>query len=120
MNVPKCNNNGGTAKSIKSRQKSSADKCLLKVHGIGETPFLMELVPYDTIKTVRNLLTNVLKNEYIKQNREASNSTTAAEDAFILFTGFPRHVLNDDSKSLGDLGLVPNGVLHLVRNTTVK
>ena len=58
----KCNNNGGTAKSIKSRQKSSADKCLLKVHGIGETPFLMELVPYDTIKTVRNLLTNVLKN----------------------------------------------------------
>ena len=57
--------------------------------------------------------------EYIKQNREASNST-AAEDAFILFTGFPRHVLNDDSKSLGDLGLVPNGVLHLVRNTTVK
>ena len=33
-----------TAKSIKSRQKSSLEKCLLKVHGIGETPFLMELV----------------------------------------------------------------------------
>ena len=39
------------------------NKCFLKVHGIGQTPFLMELVPYDTIKTVRNLLTNVLKNE---------------------------------------------------------
>ena len=105
----------------------STEKCFLKVHGIGDAPFLMELVTYDTIKTVRSLLANVLKSEYIKQNRfDASVSslphtapqppTTAQTEHFKLFMGFPRRLLNDDSKSLGDLGLVPNGVLHLVRS----
>ena len=102
-----------------SGAKSQADKCLLKVHGIGDAPFLMELVTYDTIKTVRSLLSNVLKSEYIKQNRcivndycHSSTSTMMPNpDHFKLYVGFPRRVLNDDSKSLGDLGLVPNGVI---------
>ena len=79
----------------------------------------MELVPYDTIKTVRNLLTNVLKNEFVKHHTNTATNT-AIEDTFVLFTGFPREVLNDDSKSLGDLGLVPNGVLHLVKSKEKK
>ena len=33
-----------------------------------------------------------------------------------MYTGYPRRVLNDDSKSLGDLGLLPTGILHLVRS----
>ena len=106
----------------------STEKCFLKVHGIGDAPFLMELVTYDTIKTVRSLLANVLKSEYIKQNRFAdchssvssslpnSAATQPQTEHFKLFMGFPRRLLNDDSKSLGDLGLVPNGVLHLVRS----
>ena len=106
--------------SSSNAHSKALEKCLLKVHGIGESPFLMELVPYDTIKTVRSLLGNVLKNEFIKQNslptavsiKESSSSTNSE---FKLFTGFPRRMLCDDSKSLGDLGLVPNGVLHLVR-----
>ena len=60
-----------------------------------------------------------LSSQYIKQNRGDNNpniSNSNKDEAFVLFTGYPRHVLNDDSKSLGDLGLVPNGVLHLVRN----
>ena len=35
---------------------------------------------------------------------------------YTVYTGYPRRVLNDDSKSLGDLGLLPTGILHLVRN----
>ena len=104
--------NKGKAPSLTSSTASSngkaSEKCFLKVHGIGDAPFLMELVAYDTIKTVRNLLANVLKSEFIRNN-------TLDQADFKLFTGFPRRILNDDSKSLGDLGLVPNGVLHLVR-----
>ena len=71
--------------------------------------------------TFRNYHTNLtwLSSQYIKQNRGDNNpniSNSNKEEAFVLFTGYPRHVLNDDSKSLGDLGLVPNGVLHMVRN----
>ena len=95
-----------------SGAKSQADKCLLKVHGIGDAPFLMELVTYDTVKTVRSLLSNVLKSEYIKQNRcKHVNDNCPSPDHFKLYVGFPRRILNDDSKSLGDLGLVPNGVI---------
>ena len=97
-------------------KNSTADKCLLKVHGIGDAPFLMELVTYDTVKTVRSLLANVLKSEYIKQNR--SSMSMPNPDHFKLYVGFPRRLLNDDSKSLGDLGFWPNGVLHLVRSKT--
>lgn len=93
----------------------ASQKCFLKVHGIGDAPFLMELVAYDTIKTVRSLLGNVLKNEFIKHN--STSLPASNHNEFKLFTGFPRRLLNDDSKSLGDLGLVPNGVLHLVRTT---
>ena len=37
---------------------------------------------------------------------------------FELFSTFPRQRLLDDSQTLGDLGLVPSGVLHL--RTTAK
>ena len=94
-----------------SASSLNSSKCFLKVHGIGEAPFLMELVAYDTIKTVRSLLSNVLRSEFIKLNRDSAD--------FKLFIGFPRRMLNDDSKSLGDLGLVPNGVLHLVQCATL-
>lgn len=107
--LQKCNK---TTKKAKAKET-----CYLKVHGIGDSPFLLELVAYDTVKTVRGLLANVVKMEYVKQNRDQSlpNNSMMDQD-FKLFMGFPRHLLNDDSKSLGDLGLVPNGVLHLVRN----
>ncbi len=87
----------------------------------------MELVSYDTIKTVRSVLANVLRMEYVKQNKtnqihnknhninNNNNNNKNDPDQFNLFMGFPRTRLNDDSKSLGDLGLVPNGVLHLVQ-----
>ena len=57
-------------KALTSANASLKDteKCFLKVHGIGDAPFLMELVSYDTIKTVRSLLGNVLKSEFIKHN----------------------------------------------------
>lgn len=97
----------------------ASQKCFLKVHGIGDAPFLMELVAYDTIKTVRSLLGNVLKNEFIKHNSTSLPASSSNHNEFKLFTGFPRRSLNDDSKSLGDLGLVPNGVLHLVRTATI-
>ena len=38
---------------------------------------------------------------------------------FKLYTGYPRRILSDDSKSLGDLGLAPNGILHLVRSNFI-
>merc|ERR1712025_1567045 len=62
------NKNEKKALTSANASLKASEKCFLKVHGIGDSPFLMELVSYDTIKTVRSLLGNVLKSEFVRKN----------------------------------------------------
>ena len=108
--------------------------CHLKIHGIDDGPLLLELVSYDTVKTLRGVLANLLKVRQLEKMRrksayKSSTTTSAAataevakqpsspamvkEPQFSLYMGIPRHKLTDDSLTLGDLGLAPNGVLHV-------
>ena len=98
---------------------------------------MLDLVSYDTVKTLRGLVANVLKAQAIEEKNRSSRAAyksnnslqhfptppdedgkSAAGDRdhprFGLYTqGVPKVKLTDDSLTLGDLGLCPNGVLHV-------
>ena len=46
---------------------------------------------------------------------KASDEKPTMEPMFQLYFGLPKQRLSDDSKTLADLGLSPNGVLHMSR-----
>ena len=79
---------------------------VVKVMGVGESAFLVELVGYDTVRTLKGILANHLL--------RVGDSRSAEVGGFAVYAPFPRQRLDrDESATLGDLGLVPNGVLHL-------
>ncbi len=92
------------------------DRCLIKVMGVGggvgggngssPPPLLLELVAYDTVRTLRGVLANHLRQR--GQHRGAAGTALAVE---VFAAGGAR--LDDDSAALGDLGLVPTGVVHV-------
>ena len=67
------------------------------------SPLLLELVGYDTVKTLKGVLANCLGIEEVNQ--------------LDLFTVHPRKRLDEDSLTLSEVGMTPNGVLHLRRLT---
>ena len=89
---------------------SSNDVCHLKIFGLGRDPFLLELVSYDTVKTLRGVISNLLKSQKI------GKSKIGDKEMFKLFTSFPRKLIDDDSMTLGDLNFLPNGVVHLIQS----
>ncbi len=74
---------------------------------------LLELVPYDTVRTLRGVLANHFRQQ--RQQREQCHSTTAVQ---LFAPGGGR--LEDDSAALAEVGLAPNGVVHvnLVRKSS--
>ena len=107
--------------SAKAATVVNDNKCQLKIHGIDDAPFLLELVSYDTVKTLRGVLANVLKAQQLEKQRRKSTYKSqqtevvdvTKEPSFTLYFGLPKQKLTDDSLTLGDLGLAPNGVLHV-------
>lgn len=86
---------------------SNMDVCHLKIFGLGRDPFLLELVSYDTVKTLRGVISNILKTQKIE--------SFSPNPDFKLFTSYPRRSIDDDSMTLGDLNFQPNGVIHVTR-----
>ena len=86
---------------------SNVDVCHLKIFGLGRDPFLLELVSYDTVKTLRGVISNILKSAKVE--------IFSPSPDFKLFTSFPRRAIDDDSMTLGDLNFLPNGVIHVNR-----
>ena len=117
--------NGVSSKGTQQTINKKKDVCQLKIHGIEESPFLLELVSYDTVKTLRGVLANVIKTNHISKfynkrappvkSKDGKPDEKATEPMFQLYFGLPKQRLSDDSKTLGDLGLSPNAVLHMSR-----
>ena len=115
----------GASKGSTQTISKKKDVCQLKIHGIEDSPFLLDLVSYDTVKTLRGVLANVIKtnriSKFMKQTTikpkdgKASDEKPTMEPMFQLYFGLPKQRLSDDSKTLADLGLSPNGVLHMSR-----
>lgn len=82
------------------------DVCSLKIFGLARDPFLLELVSYDTVKTLRGVVQNLVRTQKIGAKFEKENMK--------LFSSFPRRLIDDDSMTLADLNLFPNGVIHVV------
>ena len=100
---------------------------------------MLDLVSYDTVKTLRGLVANVLRAQAIEEKNRSSRAAYKSNNnslqhfspppdqdgkisagerdhhpRFGLYTqGVPKVKLTDDSLTLGDLGLCPNGVLHV-------
>ena len=119
-------NGGGLKKGATQTISKKKDVCQLKIHGIEDSPFLLDLVSYDTVKTLRGVLSNLVKtnriSKFLKQNHVKSKDVKTGGDEkptmepiFQLYFGLPKQRLSDDSKTLADLGLSPNGVLHMSR-----
>ena len=85
---------------------STSDICNLKIYGLARDPFLLELVSYDTVKTLRGVVLNLLRTQKLGGKFE--------NDGFRLFSSFPRRLIDDDSMTLADLNFVPNGVIHVM------
>merc|ERR1739846_26351 len=51
----------GASKGSTQTISKKKDVCQLKIHGIEDSPFLLDLVSYDTVKTLRGVLANVIK-----------------------------------------------------------
>jgi hypothetical protein len=90
---------------------SSNDVCHLKIFGLAKDPFLLELVSYDTVKTLRGVISNLLKSQKIGKPKMVEK-----KESFKLFTSFPRKLIDDDSMTLGDLNFLPNGVVHVIQS----
>lgn len=71
-------------------------------------PLIIELVGYDTVKTLKGVLENCVQFE----GDDGDNASTQGP-RLDLFSVYPRKRLDDDSKTLAEVGLSPNGVLHL-------
>ena len=120
-------NGGGASKGATQTISKKKDVCQLKIHGIEDSPFLLDLVSYDTVKTLKGVLGNVIKtnriSKFIRHTSVKSKDVKAGggdekptiEPMFQLYFGIPKQRLSDESKTLGDLGLSPNGVLHMSR-----
>ena len=119
-------NGGGLKKGATQTISKKKDVCQLKIHGIEESPFLLDLVSYDTVKTLRGVLANLIKTNRIskflkqtqvkpKDGKPVGDEKPTMEPIFQLYFGLPKQRLSDDSKTLADLGLSPNGVLHMSR-----
>ena len=119
-------NGGGLKKGATQTISKKKDVCQLKIHGIEDSPFLLDLVSYDTVKTLRGVLSNLVKtnriSKFLKQNhikskdvKTGGDEKPTTEPIFQLYFGLPKQRLSDDSKTLADLGLSPNGVLHMSR-----
>ena len=91
------------ASKIKNSKSKSA--CHIKVLGLGSDTLLLELVDYDTVKTLRGVIRNHLLS--------TAASKSPKEIQFDMFSSFPRRKLDDDSLTLNDLSLAPNGVVHV-------
>ena len=121
--------NGGCAsKGATQTISKKKDVCQLKIHGIEDSPFLLDLLSYDTVKTLRGVLANLIKTNriskfmkqtYVKTSKDGKTGGASekpiTEPFFQLYFGLPKQRLSDDSKTLADLGLTPNGVLHMSR-----
>ena len=119
-------NGGGLKKGATQTISKKKDVCQLKIHGIEDSPFLLDLVSYDTVKTLRGVLSNLVKTNRIskflkpthakpKDGKTGGDEKPTVEPIFQLYFGLPKQRLSDDSKTLADLGLSPNGVLHMSR-----
>ena len=97
---------GPTSTSSLVATSTSSDSCNLKIFGLARDPFLLELVSYDTVKTLRGVVLNLLRTQKLGGKFE--------NDAFRLFSSFPRRLIDDDSMTLADLNFVPNGVIHVM------
>ena len=65
-----------------------------------------------TKKFTKKFVSKVINRQYFHRK---TGLRAYCPNIYTVYTGYPRRVLNDDSKSLGDLGLLPTGILHLVR-----
>lgn len=85
--------------------KAAKNAAQIKVLGMDSQAFLLTLVSYDTIKTLRGIIFNHLKSE--------GKVNTISE--FNLFVSFPRRKLDrsKDAMTLAELKLIPNSVIHV-------
>ncbi|TRY63865.1 hypothetical protein TCAL_14348 [Tigriopus californicus] len=97
------------AAPFQDKRKPRRNSCHLKVMGLAGFPLILELVAYDTVRTLIGLLRNQLQ----LHRQEGEDVDKHAE--LQMFSSFPRHRLDlDVSMTLGDLGLLPRAVLHVV------
>jgi hypothetical protein len=67
-------------------------------------------VSYDTVKTLRSVIENLVRTHKIGGKVFADTSAAT----FQMFTTFPRRLVDDDSMTLADLNFLPNGVIHVI------
>ena len=101
-------------KGAPSSSSISRDFCQLKIFGLSRDPFLLELVSYDTVKTLKGVISNLIRTQAKSNFPKKSENLNLS---FKLFTAYPRRPIDDDSMTLGDLNLLPSGVIHIGHTT---
>lgn len=95
---------------FQDKRKTRRNSCHLKVMGLAGFPLILELVAYDTVRTLIGLLRNQLQ-----LHRQEGEDVDDKHAELQMFSSFPRQRLDlDVSMTLGDLGLLPRAVLHVV------
>jgi uncharacterized coiled-coil protein SlyX len=105
-------NGGGGSKGATQTISKKKDVCQLKIHGIEDSPFLLDLVTYDTVKTLKGVLGNLIKtnriSKFLRQTTSVKSKDAKAgggdekpttEAIFQLYFGIPKQRLSDDSKT---------------------
>ena len=80
-------------------------------------PFLLDLVEYDTVKTLKGIVYNqLLSFGTVGKSCSGERANNAGMRMFTAVTangGGKRRIDDDESMALSDLGLAPNGVIHV-------
>ena len=84
----------------------------MKVIGLTNTPLIVDLLSFDTIRTLHRVIQARLPAARYGRGYAQLTATPSIINRFRLYTGLPRIMVADKSDTLQDLGMVPRGVLY--------